>query len=397
MRGRGRIGRGGPQRGGPFIRGRGNGRGNFAGQARNSVFIPFTPFDLEHCGAQFPKVSNVESTSEASLGEILLERNKSLSQSEGDKTIMNTLFEAVNAALVAATAGMTVKVEENVDETTATQAPVEEKGLEEVRKIGAFANETIIQGVREFEVLVTMKCPLKLEEFKTIFESLETILVNHKVSFNDETASIKIEATNGFRTSCFFTCSGTKIKNTTEENLNKRIMYKNFDMGKRARWFDDNCADPNIRLLARLFADLRVRYKGLMGLSQWSLELLAHYCMSTYDENGAQSILPVPHAFKRCLMLLSSGFFLPGSAGIRDPSERDGRSVHQTFSKTDIDQICCTAQTLLRVLMQGGAKIVVGLETENICDEMQVIDGVVVQPSIGCFVEEVDEPVKMEA
>ena len=55
-------------------------------------------------------------------------------------------------------------------------------------------------------------------------------------------------------------------------------------------------------------------------------------------------------------MILSSGFFLPGSSGIRDPIERDGRSVHQNFNKADMDAICATMQTLLRVTMQGEKK-----------------------------------------
>ena len=47
--------------------------------------------------------------------------------------------------------------------------------------------------------------------------------------------------------------------------------------------------------------------------------------------------------------------------------------------------------------MQGAPKKVLGLEQANVCEEMQVIDGIVVQPSLGCYVDE-DEtvPVKME-
>jgi hypothetical protein len=46
--------------------------------------------------------------------------------------------------------------------------------------------------------------------------------------------------------------------------------------------------------------------------------------------------------------------------------------------------------------MQGAPKKVLGLEQVNVCDEMQVIDGIVVQPSLGCYVEE-EETVKMES
>ena len=88
--------------------------------------------------------------------------------------------------------------------------------------------------------------------------------------------------------------------------------------------------------------------QGLAGLTQWAVELLSHYSITKYDEQGNLSALTIQQGFRRCLMLLSSGFFLPGSAGIRDPTERDGRSVHQNFAKNEQDMICATAQTLIR-------------------------------------------------
>ena len=59
---RGRGMRGGMFRGRGAFRGRGGGRGNFNGQNRNSVFIPFQPFDLELCQSHFPKVANTPTT-----------------------------------------------------------------------------------------------------------------------------------------------------------------------------------------------------------------------------------------------------------------------------------------------------------------------------------------------
>ena len=56
------------------------------------------------------------------------------------------------------------------------------------------------------------------------------------------------------------------------------------------------------------------------------------------------------------------------------------------------NQILCS-----RVLMQGAPKKVLGLEPANVCEEMQVIDGIVVQPSLGCYVDEEDNAVKMES
>ena len=54
-------------------------------------------------------------------------------------------------------------------------------------------------------------------------------------------------------------------------------------------------------------------------------------------------------------------------------------------------------QKCFRVLMQGAPQKVIGLEPGNICEEMQIIDGIVIQPSLSCHVEDETEPdVKME-
>merc|ERR1712088_1100096 len=101
-----RGGRGGPRgrgmRGGMF-RGRGRGgfnrgRGGFNGQPRNSVFIPFAPFDLEHCATHFPKVSTSETTDEAKLGELIIERTKALVPNPESTTALEALFEEIKKA-----------------------------------------------------------------------------------------------------------------------------------------------------------------------------------------------------------------------------------------------------------------------------------------------------------
>ncbi len=125
------------------------------------------------------------------------------------------------------------------------------------------------------------------------------------------------------------------------------------------RWFEENAQHSSIKILIRLLHDLRRRFDGLSALTPWMLDLLAHYAILN---NPSRQALPLQQAYRRVFQLLSAGFFLPGSAGIADPCEGGAVRVHTSMTLERQDQVCLTAQTLLRVLSHGGYKQVLGLE-----------------------------------
>ena len=61
---------------------------------------------------------------------------------------------------------------------------------------------------------------------------------------------------------------------------------------------------------------------------------------------------------------------------------------------------------MTRVLMQGAPTKVIGLEPSTVCEEIQIVDGIVIEPSVCCHAEEDEQrqeekmdakEVKMEA
>merc|ERR1719419_1231464 len=109
------------------------------------------------------------------------------------------------------------------------------------------------------------------------------------------------------------------------------------------------------------------------------------------EEIGPQP-LPVHVAFRRVLQLMAAGFFLPGSVGIPDPCEMGSVRVHTVLTLEQQDQVCLTAQTLLRVLCHGGFKQVLGLEgNATIATEVSLWDGVEVTPGVKVYDAEMEK------
>lgn len=204
----------------------------------------------------------------------------------------------------------------------------------------------------------------------------------------------------------------------SEQHLEIKYCHNHLAAIRHSRWFEETAHHSSIKILIRLLRDLRTRFEGFEPLSSWMLDLLAH---NSIMNNPGRQALPINQAYRRVLQLLASGLFLPGSAGllrniyffssfliialkklhffivvyffqiqlnhlaiinvfhagISDPCEPGNIRVHTAMTLEQQDQVCLTAQTLLRVLAHGGYRPV--LEGPNkYAVEMSVWPGGVV-------------------
>lgn len=135
----------------------------------------------------------------------------------------------------------------------------------------------------------------------------------------------------------------------------------------------------------------------LVSITLTTSKLQAHYCV--VHTNSPQP-LPLPLAFKRFFQVIAAGMLLPDSPALIDPCDQP-RRINQSLSMEDMDQICSTAQTLLRVIIHGGAELVLGLNSKrkiegkwweyrtdcvrisagsNVASEITILNGVLVTP-----------------
>ena len=69
--------------------------------------------------------------------------------------------------------------------------PTTETGFDEIRKIGAFSNETLIDGVREIEILIQMRAPPTAADITKLATNLSTKMGSNTIETDLESAEIK--------------------------------------------------------------------------------------------------------------------------------------------------------------------------------------------------------------
>ncbi|KJH48696.1 hypothetical protein DICVIV_05197 [Dictyocaulus viviparus] len=180
-------------------------------------------------------------------------------------------------------------------------------------------------------------------------------------------------------------------------HLAERVMMINHHALRHVVWFEEATLQSPFKVLVRVLKDIRRRYVGLQPLSVWVIEYLAHFAvMNTANRQP----LPLGPAFRRVFEALATGIFLPGSPALFDPTE-PGMRIAYDLTYEDMDLVCSTAQTLLRVICNGGHAAVLGSDPSKIgidlSKEVSVWNGVAVSPLEVAYVEDCMKPKFCEA
>lgn len=351
------------------MRGRGRARIsniNRNGGPLNRVFVPHIPFDVVLCPQAFPQVKPVVNDEE--FTKALIQRNQELTATSEEQTKVLAHITKVTSAMDALVV-----------------SPPEDCALEieDHRQVGSFKKGTMMIGNVVADVAVILKSMPTNELMGKLAEK-----IIEKIKETESSCEMRIEMTkSGFqlmekesRVNVLIGTTGVNLRKL-ESGVHIEASYAQATLAaiRHVRWFEEHASHSNVKVLVRILKDMAKRFEGFSALTAWIIDLLAHHCVMTTTTRAA---LPVNEAFRRCLRLLSAGFFLPGSAGIVDPCETNHVRVHTVMTLDQQDKVCYTAQTLLRVLSHGGYKKVIGSDVDpSITTHVSVWEDVVVTPS----------------
>ncbi|XP_054261613.1 interleukin enhancer-binding factor 2 homolog isoform X2 [Macrosteles quadrilineatus] len=359
------MARGGRGRGG-FMMGRGGMRVPFFAKKNfPPAFVPRHPFDMALCEQAFPRVKPLSPGSEEAFTQALLKRNTDLTPTPQEQAAVLNLVNMVQAAF---------------DNLVVAPGNFDACQVEEARQVGSFKKGTMLTGHNVADIVVVLKTlPTKmcvgalgnriLEDLKkTNANEVLALCTNDKGFFEISNSEAAVRVLVG-------TVQYNLRKLDPEIHMDYKTLQNHLSAIRHSRWFEENAHHSSV--LIRLLRDLKNRFDGFEPLTPWMLDLLAH---SAIMNNPSRQALPINVAYRRVLQLLASGLFLPGSASITDRVDNGVTyRVHQSMNLEQQDQVCLTAQTLIRITAHGGYKTVLD-GNNNLITQTTVWDGVEVSP-----------------
>lgn len=310
----------------------------------------------------------------------LVKRTEELTPSEVEAQAVVNLVTKVNAVVEALIAAG--KTEESTSGLT--------KEVDEVRVVGSYKKQTMLAGHPVADLVVIMK----ETPDGTDIQGLAT-KVQEKMKEANPGDDFPTQANEGgFNTTSSEGALVRVLVTTLPKNLfsvdlrqvDVKLLEGALATIRHARWFEENASHATVRVLVRVLKDMKKRFAGLAGLTPWLIDLLA-FRAATLPGN-TRVPLPVNTAFRRSLQLISAGIFLPGSLGIVDPCESGQVRAHSVLSLEEQDQLCLTAQTLLRVLSHGAFNEILGVggESEIALDtDITSWGGTLVTPGVAAY------------
>jgi len=351
-----------------MVRGGPRGRGRGGHMKHRPPFIPHVPFDIILAEPAFPPMKAPEEGAANPLKDALEAKNKALTPNEPEQNNLSTLVGKIQTVL---------------DDLIVSPGSFDACQIEEVRQVGANKKGTMVTGTNVAEIVVVLKTLPTKEAAdalgKNVWETMKKAEPRGAPKLVPNDKGFDLTSKGAIATLYVTTIIPNLRKLDAALHMDAKVLSAAHSLIRQSRWFEENVSNDDIKTLTRLLHDLKRRFEGFNPLSSWMLDLLSHYCILNTPNRKPLSL---DKAYKRFFKILSAGFFLPGSAGIVDPVESGHIRVHTGMTLEEQDQVCLTAQTLLRVLShESGFKQILGMSgNARIATEMSVWDGVVVSP-----------------
>jgi len=350
------------------------------------AFVHHVPFDFVMCEKSFPRIR--PELDEEDVIKAMKERDLAIRPEESDYKALRTLHDQMIAGI------QKVQAEDGSSDfmTSVDQMDNPENfKILEFHTVGSFTRNCLLRSKLRVDIAliidtlpthetvgqVSRKILQKMKEDGAASENLLLDSADYGFDVMDGDKTIAVWLTIPFERLQEL-CPGTHISPELCQLAQRAI--------KHTQWYSTTVQNPeqdvaDAPFITRIFRDMRTRYEGFSRLNVWVADLLVAHCIMNNANTEDGGKLNPAKVMRRLLQLLASGIFLPHSVGLSDPTEQ-GYRVHQDWSPNDMDSVCYTAQTLLRVWSHGGHKAVLGIDPKpNLVGEMSMWNDIVVTPS----------------